>query len=258
MRPTSALEKFKPIDQRPSASERVAERLRTLISSGNIAPGDKLPSENELSKALHVSRPVVREALRGLAMMGIVESKQGGGCYVTDLKLDRLMAPLSFALSLQDYSIESLFRARAVIDTGIAAYAARAATPDEIKALEALVDQGYKLVEDPVGFRVMDSEFHGLISAAARNDFLAKVSDSLYSLAIEERRRASEKAGVLKVSAADHDRIYRAIAKRDPEAASAAMARHVENIRKSTLRVMRDGEGELGSSRRLAPVTGER
>jgi GntR family transcriptional regulator, transcriptional repressor for pyruvate dehydrogenase complex len=191
-------------------------------------------------------------------MMGIVESKQGGGCYVTDLKLDRLMAPLSFALSLQDYSIESLFRARAVIDTGIAAYAARAATAEEIKALEALVDQGYQLVEDPVGFRVMDSEFHGLISAAARNDFLAKVSDSLYSLAIEQRRRASEKAGVLKVSAADHDKIYRAIAKRDPEAASAAMARHVENIRKSTRAVMRDGEGELRSTRRLAPVTGER
>jgi GntR family transcriptional regulator, transcriptional repressor for pyruvate dehydrogenase complex len=236
----SALDKFKPIDQRPSASERVAERLTSLISSGNIAPGDKLPSENELSKALQVSRPVVREALRGLAMMGIVESKQGGGCYVTDLTPNRLMAPLSFALSLQDYSIDSLFRARTVIDTGIAADAALNATAEQIAQLRELVDAGYKLVEDPVGFRVMDAQFHGLISAAADNAFLEKVASSLYGLAIEQRRQASGKPGVLKRSAADHAEIVKAIEARDPTGASAAMAAHVENIRKSTLAVMKE------------------
>jgi GntR family transcriptional repressor for pyruvate dehydrogenase complex len=216
----------------------VAERLTDLIASGNIAPGDKLPSENELSKALHVSRPVVREALRGLAMMGIVESKQGGGCFVTDLKPNRLMAPLSFVLSLQDYSIEHLFRARQVIDTGVAADAARNATDGQIVLLRELVETGYKLVNDPVGFRVMDAEFHGLISVAAQNDFLEKVSNSLYGLAIEQRRQASAKAGVLKRSAEDHAAIVEAIAAHDPEAANAAMAAHVENIRRSTLAVL--------------------
>lgn len=234
----SMLEKLTPIDQRPSASERVAERLLSLISSGNIAPGDKLPSENELAKALQVSRPVVREALRGLAMMGIVASRQGGGCFVTDLKPQRLMAPLSFALSLQDYSIESLFRARQVIDTGVAADAARNATEAQVATLKELVEAGYKLVDDPIGFRVMDAEFHALVAAAASNDFLEKVCSSLYSLAIEERRKASTKPGVLKRSARDHAEIVDAIIARDPDAASAAMGRHVENIRKSTLQVM--------------------
>jgi GntR family transcriptional regulator, transcriptional repressor for pyruvate dehydrogenase complex len=238
----TSLDKFKPIAQRASASERVAERLTDLIASGNIAPGDKLPSENELSKALQVSRPVVREALRGLAMMGIVESKQGGGCYVTDLKPNRLMAPLSFALSLQDYSIESLFRARMVIDTGIAADAARYATAEQIASLHELVEAGFKLVNDPVGFRVMDAEFHGLVSAAATNDFLEKVSNSLYSLAIEQRRKASGKAGVLKRSAEDHAAIFEAIAVHDADAASAAMASHVDNIRNSTLAVIKEGD----------------
>ena len=235
---TSSLEKFTPIDQRPSASERVAERLVSLISSGNIAPGDKLPSENELSRALQVSRPVVREALRGLSMMGIVASRQGGGCYVTDLKPQRLMAPLSFALSLQDYNIESLFRARLVIDTGIAADAARYAKPEQVLALQEMVEAGHKLVDDPIGFRVMDAEFHGLVATAADNDFLEKVCSSLYSLAIEQRRKASSKPGVLKHSARDHANIVAAIAARNPAEASAAMGRHVENIRKSTLQVM--------------------
>lgn len=232
------LDQLKPLAARPAASERVAERLTSLIASGNIAPGDKLPSENELAKALHVSRPVVREALRGLAMMGILESRQGGGSYVTDLKPNRLMAPLSFVLSLQDYSLDSLFRARAVIDTGLAAEAARNATAAEIELLHELVDAGHKLVADPVGFRVMDVEFHELVGTAARNDFLDRVSRSLYSLAIDERRRASAQPGVLDRSAADHAAIVAAIAAHDPEAASAAMAVHVENIRSTTMAVL--------------------
>lgn len=233
-----AREIFSPIQKRQSASERVAERLTSLISSGNIAAGDKLPSEHELSKALHVSRPVVREALRGLSMMGIVESRQGGGCYVTDLTPNRLMAPLSFVLSLKDYSLEGLFRAREVIDCGIAADAALNASAAQISLLRDLVAAGHKLVEDPVGFRVMDVEFHELIGVAAGNDFLDRVSRSLYSLAIDQRRRASGRPGVLAQSAADHERIVVAIAAGDPEAASAAMGAHVANIRHTTLSVM--------------------
>ncbi|MDP1732458.1 MAG: FadR/GntR family transcriptional regulator [Devosia sp.] len=236
------LDKFKPIESKPSASERVAERLTTLISSGNIAPGDKLPSENELSRALHVSRPVVREALRGLAMMGIVESRQGGGCYVTDLKPNRLMAPLSFALSLQDYSLESLFRAREVIDCGIAADAARNATGEQIAMLEELADQGRKLVDDPVAFRVMDAEFHEVVGKAAGNDFLDNVARSLYGLAIDQRRKASALPGVLEQSARDHEQIIRAISRRDPEGARLAMNDHVRHIRDTTLKAMEGGE----------------
>jgi GntR family transcriptional repressor for pyruvate dehydrogenase complex len=86
----------------------------------------------------------------------------------------------------------------------------------------------------------MDAQFHGLISAAADNAFLEKVASSLYGLAIEQRRQASGKPGVLKRSAADHAEILKAIEARDPTAASAAMAAHVENIRKSTLAVMKE------------------
>jgi GntR family transcriptional repressor for pyruvate dehydrogenase complex len=232
------LDQLKPLDQRPSASERVAERLTSLIASGNIAPGDKLPSENELSKALQVSRPVVREALRGLAMMGIVATRQGGGAYVTDLKPNRLLAPLSFVLSLTDYSLESLFRARVVIDPGLAADAARHATEDEIVQLRELVDAGFKLTGDPVGFRVMDAQFHELVGTIARNDFLDRVSRSLYSLAIDQRRKASHQPGVLDRSAVDHEAIVAAIAAHDADAAAAAMAVHVENIRVTTMAAM--------------------
>jgi GntR family transcriptional repressor for pyruvate dehydrogenase complex len=236
--PRSTLAQLQPIDGRASASERVAERLMALIASGNLAPGDKLPSENELTKALQVSRPVIREALRGMAMMGLVESRQGGGCFVTDLTTDRLMAPISYALSLKDYSLESLFRARDVIDPGLAADAARYASDEEIAELREMVEAGHKLTDDPIGFRVMDSAFHELIATAARNDFLGVVSRSLYSLAIEQRRKASLQPGVLARSAADHEAIAEAIGRHDPEGAARAMATHVANIRDTTYAVM--------------------
>lgn len=238
----SPLDKLQPIDATPSASEKVAERLMGLIASGNIQPGDKLPSENQLSKALHVSRPVVREALRGLTMMGVVQSRQGGGSYVTDLKPNRLMAPLSFVLSLQDYSLESLFTARTVIDGGLAREAARYVTPAQIERFVELVEIAYRTVDDPVAFRLADVEFHELVGTASNNAFLDRVSRSLYSLAIDQRRKASETPGVLDQSAKDHDAIVKAIAAHDSDAAEAVMAAHVEHIRKTTLDVLKGAD----------------
>jgi len=245
--PADALNQLRPIDGRTKTSERVAERLMSLIASGNLAPGDKLPSENELSKALQVSRPVIREALRGMAMLGLVETRQGGGAYVTDLKPNRLMAPISYALSLKDYSLDSLFRARDVIDPGLAADAARHATDEQIATLRDMVEAGFRLTADPIGFRVMDAEFHELVGVAARSDFLEVVSLSLYSLAIEQRRKASLQPGVLQRSADDHAAIAEAIARREPEAAAAAMATHVANIRATTFAVM-NITGEVGTA----------
>ena len=233
----SALESIVPLVQTRSASERVADRLRELIRSGNIRPGERLPSEHELAGALQVSRPVVREALRGLAMMGIVETRRGGGCFVTDLKVGRLMEPLSFFLELNDHSLDELFEARRHIDGGLAEQAAVHATTEQVDALTRMVPKGYELTGDPVGFRVMDAEFHALVSEAGCNGFLNRVSQALYRLALDRRRAASAIPGVLEQSARDHDAIVSAIAGRDAEAAGKAMRQHVDHIRETTFAV---------------------
>jgi GntR family transcriptional regulator, transcriptional repressor for pyruvate dehydrogenase complex len=233
MRP--ATDPFAPLEQQKSAPERVGDRLRDLIASGNLAAGEKLPSENELARALQVSRPVVREALRGLSMMGIVESRQGEGCYVTDLSAGRLMSPLSFYMQLRDYSTEELFRARGLIDGGLTADAARNGDADQKRRLLDMAELGHDLAADPVGFRVMDAQFHDLISAMAGNGFLQSVSRSLYSLAIELRRQASQMPGVTAQSARDHQAIADAIMAEDANVAQQAMLAHVDHIRVTTL-----------------------
>lgn len=225
---------FAPLPQQKSASERVGDRLRDLIASGNLAAGEKLPSENELARALQVSRPVVREALRGLSMMGIVESRQGGGCHVTDLSASRLMSPLSFYLQLRDHSMEELFRARSLIDSGLAADAARSADEDGKAQLMEMARIGHDLAADPVMFRVMDAQFHRLIGELAANSFLQSVSQALYSLAIDLRRQASHMPGVTAQSAHDHQAIAQAIAAGDQGGAARAMLVHVDHIRLTT------------------------
>jgi GntR family transcriptional repressor for pyruvate dehydrogenase complex len=223
-----------PLQQQKSASQRVGDQLRALVASGTLAPGEKLPSEHELARALEVSRPVVREALRGLAMMGIVESRQGGGCYVTDLSASRLLSPLSFYIQLRDYSLVDLFRARSHIDSGLAADAARNASAEQAARLREMARLGAGLTGDPVGFRVLDAQFHALIGEAADNAFLLVMSQSLYALAVDLRRRASAMPGVLTQSAADHLAIADAIASGDAVAAAQAMAAHVDHIRATT------------------------
>lgn len=230
-----ALSTLSPLEQNKSASERVGMKLRALISSGNLAPGERLPSENELAKALQVSRPVVREALRGLSMMGVVESRQGGGCYVTDLDATRLMEPISFYLGLEQHNLEETFNARALIDGELAALAAQNCSDEQRQRLADLVPLGNELVSNPVRFRVMDAEFHGLISDAGGNGFLNRVSQALYNLAIDERRLASKQGGVLIQSARDHTEIVAAIQARDSEAARTAMQKHVRNIQRTTM-----------------------
>ncbi len=204
------------------------------MRSGNLKAGDVLPSENDLAGALQVSRPVVREALRGLAIMGVVESRQGGRCYVTDLAVSRLLAPLQFVISLDESNVGALYQARLIIEVGLIKLGAPLVDDGTLARLREMVKTGYGLTKDPVGFRVLDLEFHETIMKIAGNPFMDLVARSLYELGMEYRRVASETAGVLDRSAAEHEAIVDALASRDPDAAAEAMQAHLESINRTT------------------------
>lgn len=109
------LSKGAPLTRRPAA-ELVVERLLELIHTGSLRAGDTLPTEQEIGAALQVSRPVVREALRGLQILGVVETRQGGRCPVTDLKPERLAASVQMLVALDERNIDSIYEARMVVE----------------------------------------------------------------------------------------------------------------------------------------------
>lgn len=224
---------------RKSAAERVVTQLIDLIRSGNLRAGDRLPTEADLARAFQVSRPIVREALRGLAVLGVAETRQGGRCFITDLTVARLMAPLQFVISLDESSIEALQGARVLIETGIVREAALRVTPADAAELDAMVTAGFALAGDALGFRVLDQQFHRTLNRLGGNPFLEVVGQSLYELGMEYRRRATENVSVMERSAAEHAAIVAALKTGDPDRSAAAMTAHLASINKSTIAAMR-------------------
>jgi len=220
---------------RESVAEMVVRRILDMVKAGVLKAGDALPPERDLAVSLNVSRPSVREAMRGLTVLGVVRTRQGGGAYITDLGPDALLGPIQFYLSLEQMNIRELYDARSLIESDVARRAAVNISDADLTRLEGmLTDQG-RTVGDPIAFRQSDFEFHEVIWIGSGNAFLKRIGESLNVLGLEFRKRASEKPGVLKQSLQDHRRLLDALKSRDPEAAARAAEVHMQNVYQSTI-----------------------
>ena len=121
--------------------EQVAEQIRRLISSGALKPGDLLPPERELAAKLGVGRSSIRDAVRTLEVMGILEPRQGHGTVVRDLSADALVVPLSLVLTRKRELVTELLDVRRMIEPGLAARAAKNATAEEIAKMGEILER---------------------------------------------------------------------------------------------------------------------
>jgi len=194
---------------------------------------EKLPSERELASALGVSRPTLREALRALSVLGVLDIRQGGGVFVSSLSTEILLAPLNFFFRLEPQRLDALFEARSVVESGITGLAAGRAGEEGLERLKDCVARGHKSLDNPDDFLTVDVEFHGLIVRAAASPFLERVAESLYALGHASREITVQVPGVVHQSHADHEDILRALVVRDAERASEAMQRHLKNVQEA-------------------------
>ena len=220
-------------------AQGVVNRMLDLIRTGMLRAGDRLPSERELIEILNISRPTLREALRALSMLGVVESRHGGGAYVTDLDARTLLAPLDFFLSLSPTNLADSFESRRIVEIEIVRKAALKATKEDLDDLTAMIVAQENVLADPVGFRILDSRFHARLSTAAGNVVLERIAYGLYNMGLEIRRRATENLALIRQSTGDHARIVDALIARDASRAAAEMAVHLDHIEQSTRDVMR-------------------
>ena len=227
---------------RPPLAEIVAKRILEMVTSRALKPGDQLPPERELAEMLNVSRPSVREAIRGLAILGVVTSRQGGGAYISRLDGDALLGPIRFFLSLEDMNIRELYDARSLIEGDVARRAAQNMSDAQLTQLQAILEQQEATLADPKAFRVSDFKFHEAIWTGCGNAFLKRIGESLNSLGLEFRRRASEHPTVLAQSMKDHRALLEALKSRDPVAAAQAAEQHMQNVYRST--VAQDVKGQ--------------
>ena len=232
--PATTIDFGKPI-VRKSVADMVAQCLLGMVKAGVLKPGDQLPAERDLAQSLNVSRPSVREAIRGLSILGVLRTRQGGGAYISELDADALLGPIQFFISLEDVNICELYDARSLIESDVARRAAERMSDEELDGLEVILDKQAALLNDAVAFRISDFAFHEAIWAGSRNAFLKRVGQSLNVIGLEFRKRASETAGVLQQSYQDHRKLLAALRDHDPDAAAATAAQHMRNVYQSTI-----------------------
>ena len=224
--------------RRDKVYEGVAKQIERLILK-KLQPGDKLPSERELAESLGVSRSSIRDAIRSLELMGMVEPRQGAGTIVCETSPDSLVNPLANALKRKEDLIGELFDFRKMLEPQLAARAATRASPDAISEMEVILERQEEKLHRGESGVVEDSEFHYAIALAAGNSVVLKVLDTLMDLLRDSRERSLQVQGRPQKSLAGHQRILRAIKRRDARAAKVAMRRHIENVEQILHKIMK-------------------
>lgn len=227
--------------KRESISEQIVREIKQAIAKGILKPGDKLPNERQLAEDYGVSRIPVREALRILTYVGILETKHGGGTYVNEENIDFLNEPLSTLLISGKKSVIEMLELRIILETEAARLAALNANEqikEDIKVAKEEVEAELKLLQKGVNrnFREKDKLFHQLVARASQNTIFEKFINSIgETLIIHQDYNILEQDSLEKIKVF-HNGVYEGIRDNDPIKASTMMREHLENIKKLVLK----------------------
>lgn len=214
-----------------AVTDEAIEKLKEMIVSGQLRPGDRLPREADLATDLGLSRSSLREAVRALSLVRILDVRQGDGTYVSSLAADTLLEALSFIVEFHhDASVLELLEVRRILEPAASAQAATRITDDALAELEEI--QGRSSVESSVEDLVKnDLEFHRAIAVASGNSVLASLIESLSGPTQRARVwRGITQEGALVRTLAEHRAIFDAIRAHDPELARTWATVHIAGV----------------------------
>lgn len=221
---------FSPI-KNTKVYEQVIDQIKNMIVDGTLKKGDKLPSERELVQELQVSRTSIREALRALEIIGLVECRQGEGNYIKQSFESSLFEPLSIMFMLQESSMEEVLDLRKIIEVETAALAARQISDEEIENLSQLINKLKDTYDEETGVQI-DKEFHYEIAKASKNylilNILITVSSLIDNFIKDARSKILEEEKNKSALIAQHENIFLGLLHHDPKEAADAMRQHLE------------------------------
>ena len=221
------LSKVDPIKREPLASE-VARRLVDYLLDGGFEPGGRMPSERQLAEAFGVGRSAMREALKALTFLGLLDVRHGDGTFVRKLGSDLLPRVVEWGLLLGERRTADLVEARQKIEADIAGLAARRRDADDLAELRRLLARMESAGDDPAAFVDADVAFHLRLAEAARNTALRDILSGIQALLRAWISRVIAAEENRDVSYLEHVPIMEAVERGDEAAAAAAMAAHLE------------------------------
>ena len=214
-----------------AVTDEAIRKIKTMIVAGELGPGDRLPPEKELSERLGLSRNSMREAVKALEVIRVLDVRRGDGTYVTSLEPHLLLEAMSFVVDMHDdASLLEIFAVRRILEVSATGTAAVRATDEEIAALEAEIAASVDLA-DVTELVEHDLRFHRMIVEAAGNAYLTSLLDSLSSQTVRARVwRGITEGGSVERTLSEHRAIADAIAAHDVELATALITVHISGI----------------------------
>ena len=227
---------------------QVVNHIRSLIESGTLQPGDKIPPEREFARSLKISRASLRTGIGYMAAMGVMKIRHGVGTFVADGPPQFGTASLSLIGALHGFQSWQMFEARIILESHLAALAAERGKQEHFGALADEVADMFASMSSPAEYLIHDLLFHRIVSQASGNPILAAIIETITSALYDTRRKTVERSTDMRESAEMHREIYRAIRARNGKEAHNLMEQH--------LRMAQIAQGmERPTSRKTSPAS---
>lgn len=220
--------------QHNTVTQQIIHQIHTAILAGRLAPGDKLPSENDLIKQFNISKQTLRESLRALEHMGLLEIKKGmgGGSFIIEVDPRITKLNLLNYFYFKNLSIRDLSAVRKLIEPYSAKLAAKNMSDENIQVLQDLNTSAYKQLETDnyEGALADEIAFHTKISEVTNNPLVVLLMEFIEDIVVDYKKVFQVGIDYLKIVLGAHDRIYKAIKNRDEELAFKEMLEHITDL----------------------------
>jgi len=211
-------------------AEEVADRIRVLMLDGTFLPAQPLPSERHLAERFGVSRGSIRDALRTLETIGLVETRHGQGTFPLELSVERLVAPLASVMSYRPELQNELLDVRRMFEPAVARAAALRATDEDLAELEHILNAQRQRLKAGQSAIIEDTAFHAILARSTRNRVVMSIMATLNDLLVDSRTNSLLQKGRPARSIDGHEAVVAALRRHDAEGASQAMYNHIDQI----------------------------
>lgn len=225
-------EAFTPV-VRQSLSDRLAQRIRQLIQNGDYHEGDRLPAIMEMARRFGVGHPTVREALKKLQTMGVIDIRHGSGVYVTRSHEVLLLASPDFTGTVTRKLLLDLIQTRIPIEMQSVSLAAKNATAENLAEMQQLLTTAGENLDDDTVLTSVNMAFHRQIALASGNTVMTQLLDVLQELFTEEQRLILGIFGSRERDHQEHLGILAALERRDEALCVQRMRTHLEGVQEA-------------------------
>lgn len=213
----------------PALSKAVQDYVKQYILKNGLKGGDPLPPETQLVQDLGVGRSSVREAVKSLQSLGIVEVRRGNGLFVREYNMDPILETISFSMRSDPVRFQELLRVRIWLETAVIREAVQEISDEDIAELEKIMDTWQERIDSDLEHVDLDKQFHVVLYSSVNNRTLMKLFDVFWT-AFDELRFKTIIEGSPTITIQQHLGVLEAIRSRDPELAAQRLIEHFDYV----------------------------